>query len=690
MGADFIVDFLMIIGQSMSELIFWSASFLTRPEAPGLVSIALLVGLLVATILLLASARQKLSTLLWIEGLVKESKAEEDFTAQAPRIDSEVSARRPQTRYAHIAAAWAEFRETLVLDETSSPPVLRNSVRPSSFFNLEDLHYGPGFYRYLPGLFVSIGLFLTFLGLISALQAIGSGLSIDATPEEMRDALNDLLGAASAKFIMSLTGLFASIVFTVVLRASMGRVEQSVHRFCGLLEERLSFVSLEGVAMRQLAIARGQEDSFKRIGLELVEKLGEPLRKEVPETIAQSIGTAMAPLLEHIGKAGTDGVNRMVTDLSSQIARDVQMALSEASTQLSAAAEKISYLSEKMDESSGRMGREMETSVNLLARSVEELTSHLSKAAETTNGTLSTGADRLLAIMNDTLDGIRRNTAEGADALKDAAAKMQASADSFKERLDEAAESGSNAVRDRMKDAGTKVGSAVEQAGRGIIDSINLTEKDLLDASHAFREKLREDLVEPITGLVKELDTISERLKEGSGQLTIASGYFRQSGESAQNASNTLATASRDLQAASTPLRGSVDRIEKAVSGLAQSTQHASETVMRSAKETAESTARILDAAKVALGGEQKALAATLGQLTQLLVRIENQRERVDKMDEMLGRAFDDFTRHVQSAVETLSSHVQAMNQELAPAIDKMHEIVDRAETFIPESRPRR
>src|SRR5690606_18836456 len=131
-------------------------------------------------------------------------------------------------------------------------------------------------------------------------------------------ALNDLLGAASAKFIMSLTGLLASIVFTIFLRNRIEKVEGAIHRLCNELERRLSFLSLEGVAMRQLAIAHGQEDSFKRIGLELVERLGEPLRKEVPETIAASIGKAMAPLFEQVGKAGTDGVGQMVSDLASR------------------------------------------------------------------------------------------------------------------------------------------------------------------------------------------------------------------------------------------------------------------------------------------------------------------------------------------------------------------------------------
>jgi ABC-type transporter Mla subunit MlaD len=681
------VDFILSVGRGVSESIFWVASALTRPEVPGLVSFTLFVFLLVFGLTFYFRVRGRLATLRWLDGLIAQTASEEDFTAQCPRIDAEVNARRDRRGYVHLAAAWAEFRETLILDETVAPPVLRNSVRPSAFFNLEDLHYGPGFYRHLPGLFVSVGLLLTFLGLISALQAIGSGLSIEATPEEMRAALNDLLGAASAKFIMSLTGLAASIVFTVVLRMRMGRIEGAIHGFCARIEARLSFVSLEAVAMKQLALAQGQEDSFKRIGLELVEKLGEPLRKELPETIAASIGTAMAPMLERVGKASQDGVGQMVNDLSSRFSDDVGRALSEASTQLSAAGEKIASLSDRMDQSSGRMGQEMEASIERLARAAEDLSTRLSSAAETTDGTLNAGAEKLLGIMNETLDGIRRNTSEGADALREAAEAMRGSADSFAQKLDAAAEAGTATVRAKLEAAGDEVGNAVNLVGKDLVEAVAQSGAALVGATGALSEKMRDDLVGPIAEVVTQLDTMASRLKDGSGQIASAAASIKVGGEATRDAATAMGTAARSVQDAAGPIRVSAERIEGATTSLAQSTERVSGTVMKSALETAEGAARILDAAKDALGGEQKLVQAALANLGQALDHIERQRAQIDDMDEKLGSAFKEFTGHVSTAVDTLFKHVGAMNSELSPAIDKMHEIVDRAEKFIPETR---
>ena len=675
----------MDLGTSMSQFIFWASSFLTEEQAPGLVSIGILIWLLISVLAVSVSARRKLAALRWLERQIRSSKDEAEFTAQVNRISQEARKVQKKSGFVSVAVAWDEFRETLLEDNSPALPVLRNSVRPSSFFNLEDLHFGPGFSRYMPGLFVSVGLFLTFLGLISALQQI-TGLS-EASPEEMRASLDGLLGAASAKFIMSLTGLLASIIFTVILRVLTSRVERQIHALCAELENRVSFISIEQVAMEQLEIARGQKDSFMEIGTTLVAELGRSLQKEIPESISNSISTVMAPLLEKVGKAGTDGVGQMVTDLSSRFSEDVGRALSDASAQLSAAGDKIASLSERMDRSSGQMGQEMEASIGKLAQAAEDLSARLSNAAETTDGTLNAGAEKLLSIMNETLEGIRRNTAEGADALKEAAADMRASAGTFREELDAAAASGSEAVRSKMQAAGTEVEGAISEAGREMATLVSRSGQDLLSASNEFREKVRADLVDPINDVVGQLDKMADRLKDGSSQVATAAGAIKSGSEATRSAAEMLTTASRDLQAAAAPVRTSVERIETATAGLAKSTAEASETVIRSSKETAENAARVLDAAKAALGAEQKLIEASMEKLGDALSHMERQRTQIDDLDEKLGAAFTQYTNHVRTALETFADHVRKMNGELAPALDTMREIVDQAEKFRPEQR---
>ena len=679
------VDFLLDPGNSVSQFIFWASSFLIAERAPGLVSFGIILTLLIAVTAVCVTTKRKLTPLIWLNTHVCETKDEADFAASVLKITQAAKKVRTRKGYAHVTAAWDEFRETLIQNETDGPTTLRYTMRPSSFFNLEDLFFGPGFSRYMPGLFVSVGLFFTFLGLIAALRQI-TGLG-QASPEEMRASLDGLLAAASAKFIMSLTGLLASIIFTIVLRLSTGRVEGRIHTLCAELERRLIFISLEELSIEQLKIARGQKDSFMEIGTTLVAELDRSLQKEIPASISSSISTAMTPLLDKVGQAGADGLGQMVNDLSSRFSDDVGRALSEASAQLSAAGNKIASVSERMDQSSGQMGQEMEASVVKLAHAAEDLSAHLATAAETTDGTLNAGAEKLLGIMNETLEGIRRNTAEGGDALREAAADMRASAGTFRTELDAAVSSGSDSVRTHMAVAGSEAERAISTVGQEMADLVTRSGQDLLSASGEFREKLQVDLIDPIAEVVDQLGTMADRLKDGSGQIATAAGHIRSGGEETRSAAKTLTTASRDLQAATGPIRSSVERIETATTGLAESTTEAAKTVTRSSKETAESAARVLDAAKVALSAEQRSIEASLSKLGEVLDHMERQREQIDDMDEKLGAAFNQFAIHVRTSLDPFAEHVRKMNGELTPALGVMREIVDPAEKFIPEQR---
>lgn len=61
-------------------------------------------------------------------------------------------------------------------------------------------------------------------------------------------ALEGLLRTASAKFIMSVTGLVYSIIFSVAYRFLSEKLERSVARLAHSLEKRMDFVSLKTLA----------------------------------------------------------------------------------------------------------------------------------------------------------------------------------------------------------------------------------------------------------------------------------------------------------------------------------------------------------------------------------------------------------------------------------------------------------
>lgn len=661
-------------GGTVSDSVFLIAQQLTGDNAPGLLSLLIIVFLVVARLQLRYTTRHRVNAMNRFLGKIQETNSEHEFALAVTQldqiaksyIDSGSRNRKP------IGVAWREFRETIVSDDSDGTLVLRNSVRPSSFFNVDDLNFGAGFWRNLPGLFVTVGLFLTFLGLIAALGAIN--ISPDADSRQMREALNALLGAAKAKFIMSLTGLLASIIFTITLRRANGRIERSIYYTCNAIEERLSYLSPEDIALRQLKLVEGQEEKLKSIGLELVEKLGEPLRKELPAAVAESITQSMAPILGEVSKVGVQGVGNLVSDLSERLSGDVERALGDASANLSAAGDKIAMIADRLDRNVGNVDQSMGDATRRMAEAAEGMVSKLNASIGENQTALNDNADRLLNIMNETLEGIRRNTEEGAVAMRQVAAELKATSETFREQLGVAADEGAKAVQVRMQEVGVEAGKAITHAGQSIMGSIAKNGSDILGAaSKEIVEKTRQGILVPLSGISDQMKDIQAKMGSGAERFE-------------RTASN-LTEASGELAGVAAPIRSLIDSMSKSIKSLEESTVRVGNVVAASARETAVTAEQNLKIAQEMLGGEQKAIVATLENLRMIVQRMESHGKQLDEVDEKLGEAFQQFTTQVEKAIDSLSTHVSNMNEELGPAVDKMHEIVDRAEQFVPKTR---
>lgn len=607
-------------GACASELIFRSARWLRYEEVPGLVSIFLVVVLAILMVHVRVREKRNIAALPTLQSEATESGAEDEgsglegnrsFLDVSLEVSQKMKERREVDHRDYVAVAWDEFRETLVLDEAEDPPVLRNSVRPSSFFNVEDLHFGPGIYRYAPGIFVSFGLFLTFLGLISALRAIEGSLSIEATPDEMRVALNDLLRAASAKFIMSLTGLLASIAFTIYLRRSMARVERAVHQFCFSLEKELSFVSLEEKVMEQITLMRSSKDDFQRIGNDLVERFGQVLEDKM-------------------------------ADLGGTISEGVGEALTEASKRLLEAADKIGSISGDMSKSAGDITEKMKEGVAELVGATKDLTVQLSESAD----------------------------------------RMVESANKFHKELDASLNRGAAKVKEKFKefeeDINTK-GVGISESIAGVFERIA---KEMEAIVEKFSIGLSDEMLRPLKDLAKQFDDLASKIEGSANQINTASSNMRAGGEESRKGAEMISSASKDLQEATGPIRESVEKMEASVENLSSSAQQTSETIIQSAKEMAKNLAGILNTAHEALGGEQKALHATLLGLQGLLQRMEGQWENADELDKKLGAAFKKFTEEVEKANANLTAHVRTTSELLSPLVDAFREILEGIEKF--------
>lgn len=579
-----------------------------------------------------------------------------------------------------LAEAWSEFDETLIVDERHDPPVLRNSERPSMFFNVEDLHFGLGFFRIMPGLFVSIGLALTFLGLIAALQQMAGDRIDDA-------AMANLLRIASAKFIMSLTGLVCSILLTIALRNMTGRLDGELHRLSRGLERRMEFASLERIGLEQLSAMVEDREHHRRLTAELIAEIGGPLKSELPQAISASISTAMQPILDKVSQQGTESISNMATDLSHQVTSGVGDALAKASDHLALAGDKISQLADRMDQSSGRMGSEMETAVARIAQSVDELRAEMFSTAKTTSGAFSQGAEQLLAAMNTTLESIKDNTGEGARAISSAASNMREAAGAMRNEMETAARSGAEAAKARMEQAAGEAGEAIGSAGRSMLEALGNAGTDIAGMTQALSAKAGADLIAPISAISDRLDDMASALADSGSEMRRLVDSIRDGANAGADAAGTFRGASEALVSAAAPVRATSERIESALRQMADGTRDAVATVTQSSRSTAETAAQTLSAARETIVAERQGVESALTAVSVMLDRLKGQGNRMDDIDEKLGRAFDLYTTQTEAAMQAVSSHVRNMAVDLNAALAQLQTILDGLQEFQPQQR---
>jgi len=596
------VEFIQTIGLSVKKAILWLAGVLTESNldtapvekgaAPGFVAAVLFLLLIVGVVIYSFQLRQRIHAISWLYNLIKGYETPQEFTQNITDIDIEVRKRWGREAYDELARGWLEYKETLVLYGENESRHFRNSVRPSTFFNAEDLNFTPGFWKIVPGLFVTIGLFLTFLGLVAALDSLKvSGM--DAV--QLKGSLQTLLETASAKFVMSLTGLACSIIFTIRLRTGVSKIENKLHELCNHTEFLLKFISLEDIATDQLAAIKEQKEHFRTIGLELVAELGRPLKEDLPITIAQSISDAMSPLVSKVAQVGTEGVGGMVEDLSAKFSEDVSKALNEASTSISNAGTMIDTVSENMS-------RELLSSVSALKEMIEEV---------------------------------------------------------------------QGATKSRMLDT-----------GKELADSFGKTASTITEQASS----LSDTLVAPLNDLQNKIAILSSDISESGAQFKVMSESVKMGADATQRAASSFEKSAQDFSRVSSPINRSIELISESISDLEDSTANVNETLTEGIKQLMASSESALKSAVEIIRGEQSALENALQGMQDVIEDFKGQGDRLDDIDEKLGAAFETYAEHVESQLEEMKLHARELTERLTPALDKMREVVEHAEQFIPES----
>ena len=98
----------------------------------------------------------------------------------------------------------------------------------------------------------------------------------------------------------------------------------------------------------------------------------------------------------------------------------------------------------------------------------------------------------------------------------------------------------------------------------------------------------------------------------------------------------------------------------------------------------AKNASHVLDTAQAALGNEREGIRNSLEATRAVMAQLAIEAEKLDQIDEMLGRALQQYNSQLDAAMGSAQDHISQMRDTLAPGIDTLKSVVEQAESFMP------
>ena len=204
---------------------------------------------------------------------------------------------------------WRQYRLSLQKQDDGK---FINLIDPRAWFSAEVLP-GRGYEKWAgtwAGVFLTIGLFFTFVGLSAALFRVGEA---GAEPELMRKAINSILSISSAKFVTSIAGIMAYIQWSLQARYYLSRQAKEAHRLAVGIQSLSRFVTPEVLLFEQAATGRKQLERLDHFTDDLAVAVDRSLRTVVGERLdrmPQELAAAVRPPLEESLRPVVEAVER--------------------------------------------------------------------------------------------------------------------------------------------------------------------------------------------------------------------------------------------------------------------------------------------------------------------------------------------------------------------------------------------
>ncbi|ROH86240.1 methyl-accepting chemotaxis protein [Pseudomethylobacillus aquaticus] len=527
-----------------------------------------------------------------------------------------------------IQHAWDEFIESVFIDTPNRRIFI--SHRPAEYFNRNAILNSklnlPQFLAF-PNYLIGLGLFFTFIGLAAALHVAQEGLA----DGKGQDALKNLLAVASVKFISSIAGVGSSLVLSWVQRSRLKNFQNNLNQFTRLLEEYTEYKSTEKLLHENYAEQQKHTLALNDMATNISNGIGEVLSNQLPASVA----AALEPLANEI--------RNLAQKFTGSSENALEKVLQEFLAQLrQSSGDDMNGLIESV--------KSLRESLNKLVLSIEIMSKNFGTDTKESSARLASVLDSFITTFLPVQQGIGQ-FGEALNALEIIANKIQ--------------------------NAGASISGAA--------DVNNKTSNQLAEAVNQIATNFNplSELLKLLNESLAKISNTAEQLKSAGGTIALASGDFKNSASSIDNAGQRFNANVKVFGDAAEGIADTISALERASNQVSNSTQPLSQASLAftSALEAIKATEARIQQNQ----GELQIMLKALEAFSETIPSLWNHYEaRFNKVDNDLGNAFTQLAEGSESFRSSVEVYVKALNDQFADAVSKLsgaiNELTDERE----------
>ncbi|WP_028322553.1 anti-phage ZorAB system protein ZorA [Desulfatiglans anilini] len=359
----------------------------------------------------------------------------------------------------------------------------------------------------LPGVFVALGIFGTFLGLVLGLQ----GLRIDEYAN-LKEGVGQLISGLSLAFYTSLFGIIFSILFSFLYRVSVRSLEKSFIRFDDAVASLFPYYSGEYYARSIIEFQADIKQGLQTLATDLATKITGALAPAMDEVLTNHLVPVLKELQASILKNISDSKNE-----TQQVYTNVNQSIEKMSTVIrshfeDSQAKQSQAMEAVLNEYIARMNATFETEFKELGRVIED-TIHVQREIKNEIVIFTGQLQKQFSVQNELIDktsGAARILSESLESLETISGAMKASAESI------------SSTANLLEQAAEKA-----KEGHEILEESMEHQKRVIHETMVGLEEAWKNITGNFQGLIAQTKEVIRELNEGIGdQLAKALNAF--------------------------------------------------------------------------------------------------------------------------------------------------------------------